>query len=165
MKSKGINLLIVSLLLLGMLGISMIVFVEDAHDEFKQAVQVNEEGVTKETVTVNDLMLNPTEKKEYEILLTCPASGTFDLSLDYEEKKNGGMKPFVRVTITCEDAILFEGTLAELLDGDHAVSVQCELEAEKALALHICYEMPYEVGNEAQGTFADFEIHLTIEKR
>ncbi len=165
MKNKSINLLIVSLLLLGMVGIALIAFVEESHDDFKESIRVNEEGVTKETLEVNDLMLNPTEKREYEIALTCPASGDFDLSMDYEETTDGGMKPFVRVRIQCGDAVLYEGGLAELLDTDRVIALACELVADEALLLRICYEMPYEVGNEAQGTFADFNVYLKIEKR
>ena len=164
MKQKGITILTISLALLGMVGVMLLVFVNQAHDEFKESIEVSENGVTEEVLAVRDLMLNPADQKQYEIRLTCPASGQFDITLDHEEIKDGGMKPFVNVRISCNERELYCGTLVDLLDHGATVSVKEELHATDPLILYVAYEMPYETGNEAQDTFADFNIHLKIEK-
>lgn len=164
MKNKSVNILIFSLLLLGIMAVMLIVFIDKAHDDFKDDIRVNAGGVTEEILTVRELKLNPTEKKEYEIRLTCQASGSFYIFLDYEESDDGGMKPFVDVTVRCNDTVVYEGKLSELLDNDKIIEFEETLDSTKPLPVLICYEMPYCVGNEAQGTYADFDIHLKIEK-
>ena len=164
MKNKSLNMLIVGLILLGIMAVMLTVLMDFAHDDFKENVKVNRNGATMETLTVRGLKLNPTEKKEYEVNLTCLASGGFDIFLDYEEKQNGGMKPFVNVTVKSDGNVVYEGTLTELLDTDKVIEFDGELKAKEPLVVTICYEMPYDVGNEAQGTSADFDIHLKIVK-
>ena len=164
MKQRGITILTISFILLGMMGVMLLVFVNQAHDEFKEDVQVSENGVTEEVLAVRDLMLNPADKKQYEVKLTCPASGWFEITLDHEEIENGGMKPFVNVSVSCNENELYNGTLVDLLDNGTPVTLNEQLHATEPLVLRIAYEMPYETGNEAQGTFADFNIHLKIEK-
>ena len=150
MKQKSITILTVSLIVLGMLGVMLIVYVNQAHEEFKESVQVNESGVTEQVLVVRDLMLNPAEKKQYEVELTCLASGQFDITLDYDEIENGGMKPFVNVRIFCEEQELYSGTLVDLLDNGRTVVFREALHATEPLVLCMVYEMPYETGNEAQ---------------
>lgn len=164
MKNKSVNILIFSLLLLGIMAVMLIVFIDKAHDDFKEDIKVSADGVTEETLTVRELKLNPTEKKEYEIRLTCQASGSFYIFLDYEESDDGGMKPYVDVTVRCSDTVVYEGKLSELLDNDKIIEFEETLDSTEPLPVTICYEMPYYVGNEAQGTYADFDIHLKIEK-
>lgn len=164
MKQKSITMLTVSLIVLGMMGVMLLIYVNRAHDEFKESVQVNENGVTEQVLEVRDLMLNPADQKQYEVELTCLASGQFDITLDYDEIENGGMKPFVNVRIFCEENELYSGTLVDLLDNGRTVVFREALHATEPLVLYMVYEMPYETGNEAQGTFADFNIHLMIEK-
>ena len=164
MKQRGMTILTISLALLGAIGVMLLVFVNQAHEEFKENVQVSENGVTEEVLVIRDLMLNPAEKKQYEVKLTCPASGQFNITLDHEEIEDGGMKPFVNVRIFCNDREVYCGTLVELLDHGTLATMQAELHATEPALLRVVYEMPYETGNEAQGTFADFNIRLTIEK-
>ena len=164
MKNRGITILTISLALLGMVSVMLLVFMNRAHDEFKENVEVSANGVTEEVLVVRDLMLNPADQKQYEIRLTCPATGCFDITLDCEEIKDGGMKPFVNVRVTCGEHEYYSGTLVDLLDHGTIVSLQEELHETPPLILCVTFEMPYETGNEAQGTFADFNIHLTIEK-
>ena len=164
MKQRGFTILTVSLILIGMLAVMLLVFVDQAHEEFKENIRVSENGVTEEVLSVRDLMLNPADQKQYEIKLTCPASGSFDITLDHEEIKNGGMKQFINVRIFCDEREVYCGTLVDLLDRGTLVTMQAELHATEPTVLRVVYEMPYETGNEAQGTYADFNIHLKIEK-
>lgn len=165
MKNKSVNILVVSLLLLGLVAVMLTVFLGGAKEKFPESITVSEDGVTESILAVRDLKLNPTESKEYSVSLVCDASGLYNIQLDYEEKNDGGMKPFVDVIVKLDGSVIYEGGLAELLDNDgEPIRFECELNATEPLVVSFCYSMPYDIGNEAQGTYADFDINLKIEK-
>ena len=164
MKDRSIAILVISMLVLTMMAVMLVVFIDKAHDDFHDSITVTKEGVTEKTLTVSDLMLNPTEKRTYEVSMTCPASGTFDVTLDYTETVNGGLKHFVNVEIYGNEELIYDGNLLELLDTDKIVEFQTELHATNPTVIKFVYEMPYETGNEAQSTYADFDIDVTITK-
>ena len=164
MKNRSVNILIVSLLLLALLSVMLIVLVEKAHDDFDKGITVSANGVTESLIKVRDLKLNPTESKEYDVNLICLASGKYNISLDYETTADGGMQEFVNVTVTVHGEAVYEGGLKALLDGE-IIHFEGELFEEDPLTVTIRYEMPESVGNEAQGTFVDFDVKLTVEKK
>ena len=164
MKNRSINLLIVSLLLIAAMAVTLIVFLEKAKEDFPKNITVDGDGVTESILPVRDLSLNPTESKEYSVNLVCAASGTYVITLDYVEKVDGGMKSFVDVSVTCGDLLLYSGSLSDLLDTDTVLEMEGELKADDPLTLTFRYEMPKSVGNEAQGTYSDFDIDLKITK-
>ena len=164
MKNKYANILIVALLLLAIVSVMLVVFLTDAKEKFPEKITVDADGVTESILPVRDLRLNPTESKEYSVNLVCIASGSYHIYVDYEESDDGGMKHFVEVTLKFDGETVYEGSLAELIDSDKTVQFDGELEEDEAVAVSFCYRMPDEVGNEAQGTYADFEVVLRIEK-
>ena len=160
-------MLIVALLLLALMAVAIIVFLEKAHDDYPNDITVVEDGVTESILPVRDLMLNPTESKEYSVNLYCAASGSYNVYLDYEETEDGGMKHFVDVTIRANDTVVYEGKLDKLIDDpDEIVQFAAQLKAKDKdpFVISITYLMPREIGNEAQGTYSDFDIHITIKK-
>ena len=165
MKNRSINMLIVALLVIGAMAVTLIVFIMDAKESFPEDITVVEDGVTETILPVRDLMLNPTESREYSVNLFCKASGGYHVYLDFEETEDGGMKPFVDVTVKVDGELLYEGKLDALLAPD-AKTVDCEVElyAEEARVFTVTYTMPRDVGNEAQGTYSDFDLSLKIEK-
>lgn len=165
MKNRNINILIVALILAGIMAFMLAVFIEDAHDKFEENITVDAGGVTETTLEVRDLRLIPTQKSEYSVNLVCAASGDYNVYLDYVEKKDGGMKPFVTVTVSCDGNQIYRGGLSELLDNDIIIEFEETLEAKEPRVITFIYEMPYETGNEAQGTYSDFNIKLTISKK
>lgn len=163
MKIKSINILLVSICLLGIMAVMLSVFLTKAHNDLRESITVSANGVTQKTLEINDLTLIPTQKKEYQISLSCEASGTYDLTLEYDEKLDGGMKDFVNVTVRCNGVDVYRGGLASLLDGEN-VTFDAYLTKNDPTVIAFTYEMPAEVGNEAKGTAADFNINLMIEK-
>lgn len=163
MKNRSINLMISTLVLFAIFSVILLVFLWDAHERFPKEITVAEDGVV-ETLSFRDLQLSPTESREYTVNLICAASGSYRVSLEYDETKDGGMKPFVNVAILCDGVTEFEGNLGELLDGGVITSFMSELHATDPVEITFRYVMPREVGNEAQGTYADFDIHLAIKK-
>lgn len=164
MKNSSINILIVAMILFALLSIMLSVFLEEAHDEFKETVTVTEGGVTEETLTVRGLSLVPGQSQDYEIGLRCMASGSYYISFEFVEKVDGGMKEFVYLTITSGDESVYSGELAPLLDTGVRIGFDGYLDADDPLTIKITYKMPIEIGNEARNTFADFDVNLKIEK-
>lgn len=164
MNVKHSNIIIVAMLLFAVLSIMLIVFLNQAHEDFKNDITVSASGVTEKTLTVRDLKLTPTQQTEFDVGLTCAASGSYNISLDYIEQRDGGMKHFIDVVVKYNGEVVYEGNLLELLDGDEIVRFEGVLEEKEPCTITIVYEMPIDVGNEAQGTSADFDIRLRIEK-
>lgn len=165
MKNRSINILITALILVGLLAATLTMFLLKAKDNFPKNIKVKGDGITESILPIRDLRLNPTESKEYSVELVCDASGAYDISLDFEELANGGMKPFVNVTVKAGGEVVYEGGLEALLDGDRVLQFEGTLYATDPLVISICYLMPHDIGNEAQGTYSDFDIHLKIKKR
>ena len=166
MKSRNANIIIVALLMIAMMAVMLIVLIEKAHEDFPKDITVDSDGETESILPVRDLTLHPTESREYNVNLFCLASGSYYIYLDYGETVDGGLKEFVDVTVSCGDDIIYEGGLAELLDTDIVLDFEGELRSkdEPPLVLSFKYEMPAAVGNEAQGTYSDFDINLKIKK-
>ena len=165
MKNRSINMLIVALILIAAFAVVLIFFIENAHQKFEGGITVKADGVTESIIPVRDLQLNPTDQKQYEINLVCEASGDYYVSLDFEQTENGGMNPYVNVAVKSDGTEVFSGKLTELLDDDKIIQFEGRLYATEPLVITVIYEMPETVGNEAQGTYTDFDIHLEIVKK
>ena len=164
MKNKNINMLIVALLLAGLMAVMLMFFLEDAHDRFEEDVKLESDGITESVLSVRNLQLVPTQTSEYKVNLMCRASGDYFIYLDYNESVDGGMKSFVVVSVTCNGELIYNGSLKDLLDTDIVVEFEETLFEDEYTVIIFQYHMPYETGNEAQGTYSDFDINLTIKK-
>lgn len=165
MKNRSINMFIVGLLLFAVMAVMLFFFLWYAEEEFDEKnLLVEADGVTENMIPIRDLRLSPTESKEYSVNLVCLASGKYEITLDYEETEDGGMKPFVDVIVQCNGIDVYEGTLTELLSDGKQIQFEGTLEAEEPTVVTVIYKMPGSVGNEAQGTFTDFDIHFRIRK-
>ena len=164
MNKKTVFIIISALLMLGLMASMLILLVMNAHEDFSKNIKVREDGVTEDVFTVRDLRLSPNQSKEYEVDLVCDASGAYNITLEYEEKQHGTMKHYVDVVVKANGETVHEGKLSSLMDKHEIVSFDGNLFAKKPLTVTVIYTMPYEIGNEAQGTSADFNVHLKITK-
>ena len=165
MKNRSLNMLIVAMVILAAFSVAIAMFLYDAHEEFDDRIEVSENGVTQQTMKMRNLKLVPTESKEYFVDFYCAASGTYEFDVQYEETADGGMKNFVNVAVTFDDEVIYRGTLAELLDADTVIEFDGYLNDDEPVRVLFSYEMPYETGNEAQGTWSDFNINFEIKKK
>ena len=164
MNKKTVFIIISALLMLGLMASMLLMLMMKAHENFPKNIKVREDGVTEDVFAIRDLQLCPTESKEYEIDLFCDASGDYNITMAYEERKQGTMKHYVDVVVKANGETVYQGKLSKLIDGKEIVSFDGTLLAEHPLTVTVTYTMPYETGNEAQGTSADFDIHLKIQK-
>lgn len=165
MKKTTFAVLCVLLGILAVAAICLALFVFNSHETFKRKIQVKVDGVTEETFSVKELELNPSGGKEYEIELFCETEGEFGVELIYKEKRDGGMKKFVRVTVLSNEDVVYEGGLSELLDGEETVTFGCQLTSDESAKIVIRYTMPAETGNEAQNTSTAFDVTVKIQKK
>lgn len=164
MNKKTVFIIISALLMLGLMASMLVMFVMKAHENFPKNIKVRENGVTEDVFTIRDLQLCPNQSKEYEVDLVCDASGDYNITMTYEELQQGTMKHYVDVVVKANGETVYTGKLSTLIDNKEIISFDGTLLAKEPLILTVTYTMPYEVGNEAQGTSADFDIHLKIQK-
>lgn len=164
MKDKSYYILIVAMLLLTAIALMLVIFLHLADDKFEENIRVEENGITESTIPVRDLTLTPGLEKEYHVNLICDATGSYFIHIDFVEYEDGGMKPFVDVVVEFDGKSVYEGSLATLLDEGVIIEHEDVLDDKDPLVVTFRYIMPIETGNEAQGTHAYFDIHLTIKK-
>ena len=164
MKSKSFGIMIIGLALLLIMSIVMLLFIVRAHERFHSDLAITVDGVTEKTLTVPSLQLVPGSQEEYDVHVKCEASGLYEVEVFYYEKQNGGLKNFVNAVMTLGDERVHKGALRDLIDGE-PVRFDWTFEEGEAMTLTISYEMPIEIGNEAKGTSAGFDVKIKITKK
>ncbi|MBQ8425023.1 MAG: hypothetical protein IJX17_03260 [Clostridia bacterium] len=163
-KSVKIFLLFLVISVTTFVAITMWFNIQNAHDDFGEEIIIESNGQTVKNFSIDDLMLNPGQSKEYSVNLICKAEGTYLIILDYNETKDGGLKGFVDVDIFVNDNIIETKKLDELLTDNVTIEFSEDLYGDKPVVLKFVYKMSNNIKNEAQETYADFDLKLTIEK-
>ena len=156
------NILIICSCLLMVVGIFIALYIIDTQNNFGNEIYIKSDGKVKRTIEVSDLVLLPSESKEYEIIFNTALSGNFIVDLYYVETSDGGMSQFVDVVISCGDQQLYSGKLYSLFDEE--VRFSLNIEKYKETKILITYSMDSEVGNEALNKYTDFKIELSVER-
>ena len=164
MKKHIFLIMSIALFTLAIFALTFNFFILDAQGSLEEQINIRSDATVNETIKVKELKLVPTESKEYEILFAYDITGNFKVSLDYFEKHDGGLKEYVLVNVSRDGEELYAGTLKELLDENVLIEFEEEIDNEHPVSIKIVYTMPREVGNEAQGSFATFNIKVKIEK-
>lgn len=120
-----------------------------------------------ETVSIEGLALVPGDERDYSFKLKCRDKGEYQVGLRMVEKPegDGGLKEFINVKIVLDDKVLYEGSLKEVLLGEAVIYGEPVSFSRESVDLVITYAMPIEVGNEAMGTFADFDMTLMVSEK
>lgn len=144
-----------------LIGIGFFFYVRTAQNDFSKEITVEINGTTTSLLKIGELNLKPGEDCEYNVNLKSKATGDYKISLDFTEITYSELKNFINVEIIVRDDEIYTKTLSELLDGEENTEFICSLKGDVATRIHIRYYMPQEVGNEAQGKVADFNVVLT----
>lgn len=120
------------------------------------------DGVTHEVFEVKTLSLFPSDEKTFSISVKSDIAGKFSVSLSFEEIYDGGMKNFVLVEISSDGKSVYDGTLSELLNGKTVNFDENLSKTQKTI--EIKYNMPLDVGDEAQNTSTKFNVHFEAVK-
>ena len=130
-------------------------------NEFRGDVWIEIDGKKQDSLDVKNLRLVPGGKIEYEINLHCETDGTYKVLMVYEEKKDGGLKEFVDVSILYGGAEVRSDKLSTLLLGEDILFNAGEFKAGEDKSFLIIYSMALDVGDEAKNTFSSFAIDFT----
>lgn len=150
-------------------GLGILLYINQAHDSFEAdaTIKVSADGAPQKIKAVSLGDIKPGDTIENTIELYCLASGTYlvTISFDYtgEQEISDSIANLISVSSEVNN-IRQEDSLYNLLSGNDTLSVNCTLESDVSTPIYINYHMSEEVGNEAQGVFADFNIVIDISK-
>ena len=164
-KSKSIWILIISFIVVAFISIAIIFNNLDARSEFTNSVKIDGSGYAEKEIEVRNLQLHPNESKSYSIEVAPEFGGDYEISINYQEIKDGGLKEFETVSFSVDGKQVQSSSLKSLLDGKSSIVILQNFSEDKPLKLTVTYIMPYEVGNEAQGAYADFDVTLIFDKK
>lgn len=124
-------------------------------NNLEENVIVYVDGDTHETFKAELTGFYPGKSQEYTITFNGELTDNYRITVDFiDDKKVCTLEDYLEVTILTSD-LKIEKTLKELLDGD-----EIEL-GVVATEIKFIYHMPEAMGNEAQGTTADFYLSVT----
>lgn len=144
-------------------GIVLVIVQCSADDEFVKNVKLEENGIVREELNFSASGLKPGDTRDYTIIVSPSADGTYVLEFDFEEENNGGLRDYVDVTLSYGETVI-NTTLSELFDGKD-VNFECKIGKKTPAEFHVIFSMSLEVGNEAQGVTSDFGAYLTATRK
>lgn len=161
MSKKTSNILIISLIVVTIAGIVIGVWNYTSQDAY-----INEKTITladdvqSEEMKVNLSGIAPGVKATYTLNLQANSGDSFDAVMDFEKTGADSLAPYIAVEILVDGESVGNGSLAELLDGKQ-FNFHIDFDGTTAVEVEIIYSMGLDVGDEAQGTSADFDMILT----
>ena len=127
-------------------------------------VKLKSNGVTQETLEFEELGLYPGQEKEYTLLITCEETGVYTMDFIFVEVEDHGLKTYVDVSVTMDGETLESGKLDALLSGEK-FTLETEFSKTQPVEIRIVYSMSLEIGNEAQGVSALFNLKIEANKK
>ena len=85
-KSVKIFMLFLVISVTTFVAIIMWFNIQNAHNDFGEDIVIENNGQTVKNFSIDDLMLNPGQTKDYKVNLICKAEGTYKIILDYMRK-------------------------------------------------------------------------------
>jgi len=163
-KNVKFLVLIMTICVLSFVSIGLYFYMRNAHDKFDDDIVIEVSGKTVENFSIDNLTLTPGVRKEYSVSLYCRAEGDFTVTVDCLEKEDGGLKDFVYVEVSVNGEVVGTEKLSDILKDDCKITFSQELFAKKPAKVIIAYTMSDEIENEAMGTYADFQVEITVDK-
>lgn len=160
-KRRTRNILILTLCVYVLIGIAFFFYIRTVQNDFPKEITVEVNGTTTSLLKIGEFNLKPGEDREYVVNLKSKVSGDYKINLDFTEITYSELKRFINVEIIVRDDESYYRTLSELLDSEEKIEFMSSLKWDMATRILIRFHMPIEVGNEAQGTVADFNVVLT----
>lgn len=131
-----------------------------ATEDERNLIDVRLSGDKTKEIYFESLELVPGESCEYTIQLKSTNAKKYDLSFDFVEVEDGGLKNFACVKITSGGEILYDDLILAAFEKNDFV-FPVDFKEGKNTEINIIYYMPVDVGNEAKNTNALFKLLLT----
>lgn len=141
------------LLLLGIILFIAVIF----NDKDTSVIKVKLEKGENETIAFENLALLPGEQCEYNVELTVGSAKKYDLTLDFNETREGELKKYACAKISVSGEVIFDDLFTKLFE-KRSFSLPIDLSEQDSTRINLLYYLPETVGNEAQDTAADFTL-------
>ena len=142
-------------------GLALSAYLFDDNNKHVRNIRIHaSQDPVSDKLQFNNLSLYPGDKTTYEMNTFFETSGLYDAKIVFTEQEDGGLKNYVVATLTADGEIIYKGSLKQLL----GTTQWFELTPQKdeTVNISLVYEMPLDVQNEAQGTYATFDAELTV---
>jgi len=150
---------VIALSVVMMVGVGIMLYTNVTEDDRNVIDIPLGEGDTKK-ITFESLALVPGEQCSYDIELDHEVQKQYDLILDFYEIEEKSLKDSARVRIESGGVPIYDELLATAFE-DENIKFPVDFDKDMNTAFKVTYYMPLEVGNEAQGAEALFELRLT----
>ena len=161
-KAAYVLIIILSVFIIG--GIVLGEYVLKSQDDFTKNITLTGEGAVSEDMDFSLEGFYPGYSAKYTIKFGSAAALGYDAAVSFEEDGDCSLSEYVRVKMTLNGNALAEGTLESFLSGD-STSFTLENLDDGGAILVLEYSMPADVGNEAQGTVANFKLSVTAQAK
>lgn len=126
------------------------------------SIQVEiEDGETTE-VEFEKLGLLPGQSTEYTLYLSSSDGPTKTVHFDFHETSDSPLADFVYVKMIFNGEVICDALLADVMT-DAPITFEADLSTGEQHEVTIIYYMPEEVGNEAEGAEAWFDLYITAQ--
>lgn len=159
-KKKMTNVILGSLITLVVIGIALIIWMLLHPILRNNVIRVDVEENEEKIVKFESLNIVPGSSDEYTIKLQTEVASTYQISLDFIEEEDLGLKEFVYVKIQIGNEILCDKLLKDVFE-EEVISFECKMELRKKYDIEVTYYMLESVGNEAKNTQTTFNIVIS----
>jgi hypothetical protein len=150
------NICILALSVLIIIGVILMLSAAFSGGE-DNVIQIELDKDSLPPLEFSDLHLIPGGSCEYVIKFSGRASGKYSLDLKLVKTKDGTLGDFARVKLLSHGEELYDKLLSEAFDGE-AIELEVDLKNHINSELQVVYYLPSDVGNEAKGAEAFFEL-------
>lgn len=156
-KKRITNIILGSLITLVVIGIALIIWMLLNPIFRNNVIKVDVEDNGQKIVEFESLNIIPGSIEEYKIKLQTEVASTYEITLDFIEEEDLGLKEFVYVKIQMGDNVLCDKLLKDVFE-EETITFECEMELRKKYDINITYYMLENVGNEAKNTQSTFDL-------
>jgi hypothetical protein len=147
-------------ILVGVGVMSYFIFISEDTDTIELKITTN----GSKTVEFHDLGLIPGASCEYSIALRSDVKGEYSLSIRFTGNGRGTLQNYIFAKLYIDGEIICDRPLHELFD-DGNVTFSSHLSKKEGADIIVVYYMPEDIGNEAEGATADFNLIIdAVEK-
>ena len=127
-----------------------------------QSIQVEIEEGESSVVEFEKLGLVPGQSVEYTLYLSSDDGPTKTVHFDFYETADSPLKDYVYVKMFFAGEEICDSLLADVMS-DAPIEFEADLSTGDKYEITIIYYMPLEVGNEAEGAEAWFDLYITAQ--
>lgn len=109
---------------------------------------VNDNGSSEFMMDFDDF--KPGIKRESKLKIKTTEKGIYLITLEFIEVEEGDLKKYLDVFVYVDDVVILNKSLEEILNSNNLISFKREIDSY--IDLKVVYEMPKDIGNEAQNT-------------